>query len=384
MKRYIADAFFCTVFTFIVAGILFFSFINISILDPFEHALRDFKFTDIFYSHNLGEKKYNRDIAIVNVKHLDRFRLSQVVDKIGQQSPKAIGIDIIFKDRKIAFTDSLLNQAIGKYDNIVSAYYSSGDSLIGNHDYFKFDDDQRGYINLGKENQSGVIRNFMGARLDDKPTYSFATQVAMVADVIDESYAQNTLNSSIPIAYIGHKDVFLNFTADEILSSESIPALNDAIVLLGYTGDGVEAFDIEDKHFTPLNEKWVGRGVPDTYGVAIHANIINMLTKSSPLYKVPEIIIYAIAFLLCFVLVLIFMPIRNDSSFRVSIMSKLIKLVLPVSIIYAALLLLQSDIHIDVIPILLLSLLGVDMIGKYEKLVKYLNKKYQWKSQLLS
>ena len=44
------DAFFCTIMTFIVAGILYFTFVNLSFLDPFENTFKDFKFTDYYYS----------------------------------------------------------------------------------------------------------------------------------------------------------------------------------------------------------------------------------------------------------------------------------------------------------------------------------------------
>ena len=59
------DAFFCTIMTFIVAGILYFAFVNLSILDPFEKAFKDFKFTDIFYSERINKEQRNNKIVIV-------------------------------------------------------------------------------------------------------------------------------------------------------------------------------------------------------------------------------------------------------------------------------------------------------------------------------
>ena len=47
------DALLCTIMTFVVAGLLYFIFINLTILDPFEKAFKDFKFTDIYYAETI-------------------------------------------------------------------------------------------------------------------------------------------------------------------------------------------------------------------------------------------------------------------------------------------------------------------------------------------
>jgi len=202
------DAFLCTIFSFIVAGILYFSFINISILNPFSKAFKDFEFTDIYYSQILNQSEQRRDIVLVNIKHADRFQIAQAISKIGRQSPKTIGLDIIFKDRKMAFSDSLLNHVINTTDNIVTAYYHDKDSIVHNNAYFQFDNNKQGYINLN--NSNAVIRNFIGSKSDSR-SIGFATQLAITSGYIDESYAINELHNATPINYVGHKSEFLNF-----------------------------------------------------------------------------------------------------------------------------------------------------------------------------
>ena len=383
MPKFSKDAFFCTIFTFVISGILYFSFINLSILDPFENAFRDFKLTDIYYAERLNEVQLKKNIIIVNVKHADRFQIARAIDKIAQQQPKTIGLDIIFKDRKLAFSDSLLNQVISQYDNIVTAYYHSGDSIVNNNAYFSINESRTGYINLNLRDQNSVIRNFQGIKGNETTELAFATQLAITSGFMDKSHALKELNHPIPINYIGNRNAFLNFTIDEILSLKSIPAIKNAVVLLGYVGDGNEYYDIEDKHFTPLNDKWVGRGIPDTYGVTIHANILNMLSKANLLYKVPPAITYTIAFILCFVIVLFFMTIQKRNSLLFSLVKKFTQLVFGGLLLYAALLLLQVNVLVNIIPIILLTLFGIDMIVYYEHLIKYLNKKYKWQSRFL-
>lgn len=376
------DAFLCTVMTFIVAGLLYFAFINLSILDPFEKAFKDFKFTDIFYSQRLDKEQRNDKIVLINIRHADRFQLAQTISEIAKQRPKVIGLDIIFKDRKLEFTDSILKSVLDLNKNIVTSYFHDNDSVVNNNDYFKLKNENKGYINLNLKGQNTVIRDFIGVKGKENKEFAFATQLALAAGYIDNANALKELKKPIPINYIGGKDVFLNFDIDKI-SSYDIPALKDAVVILGYLGDGEEQNDIEDKHFTPLNEEWVGRAVPDTYGVVIHANILNMLSKQNLIYRVSVFTTYLLAFILCFFTVFFAMKLYKRNSFVFDITEKIVQLILSVVFLYLALLLLQANIYVSVVPIILLCLLGIEMIDYYEHLVKYLNKKFKWESHLL-
>ena len=108
-----------------------------------------------------------------------------------------------------------------------------------------------------------------------------------------------------------------------------------------------------------------------------------MLSKANLLYKVPPAITYTIAFILCFVIVLFFMTIQKRNSLLFSLVKKFTQLVFGGLLLYAALLLLQVNVLVNIIPIILLTLFGIDMIVYYEHLIKYLNKKYKWQSRFL-
>ena len=377
------DAFFCTIMTFIVAGILYFAFVNLSILDPFEKAFKDFKFTDIFYSERINKDQRNNKIVIVNIKHADRFQIAQVIDKIDAQGPSVIGLDIIFEDRKSEFIDSILKSSLASAKSLVTAYFHENDSVVNNHDYFQFNGETKGYINLDLEGQNSVIRNFLGVKGDNNNEYAFATQLALKAGYLKETYAKKELKNQIPINYIGNKDIFLSFDIEEVLNKEEIPAFKDAVVILGYLGDGNESFDIEDKHFTPLNSEWVGRAVPDTFGVIVHANILNMLSKGNMIYRVSKFSTYLLSFIVCFLTILLSIKLYIKSSLVFDVSEKLIQLILSIVLVYLGLALLQANIYLSVVPVILLSIIGIEMIDYYEYLVKYLNKKFKWESRLL-
>jgi hypothetical protein len=70
------DAFLCTLLTFIVAGLLYALFVNISVLDSFENAFKDFKFTDVFYAERFHKDERNNKIILINIKHANRFQLA--------------------------------------------------------------------------------------------------------------------------------------------------------------------------------------------------------------------------------------------------------------------------------------------------------------------
>jgi CHASE2 domain-containing sensor protein len=377
------DAFFCTIMTFIVAGILYFAFVNLSILDPFEKAFKDFKFTDIFYSELINKDQRNNKIVIVNIKHADRFQIAQVIDKIDAQGPSVIGLDIIFEDRKSEFIDSILKSSLASAKSLVTAYFHENDSVVNNHDYFQFNGETKGYINLDLEGQNSVIRNFLGVKGDNNNEYAFATQLALKAGYLKETYAKKELKNQIPINYIGNKDIFLSFDIEEVLNKEEIPAFKDAVVILGYLGDGNESFDIEDKHFTPLNSEWIGRAVPDAFGVIVHANILNMLSKGNMIYRVSKFSTYLLSFIVCFLTILLSIKLYIKSSFVFDVSEKLIQLILSIVLVYLGLALLQANIYLSVVPVILLSIIGIEMIDYYEYLVKYLNKKFKWESRLL-
>ena len=377
------DAFLCTILTFVVAAILYGVFVNLSFLDPFEKAFKDFHFTDIFYSKKFKESERNDKIIIVNVKHADRYTIATAIKKVESQNPKVIGLDMIFKEQRLAFTDSILNDVLKNNENIVTSYYRDGDSLVKNHPYFISRPDKEGYINLNLKDQNAVIRDFVGVNASNELSYSFSTQLAIHAGLLEKDFAESKLTHRLPINYIGNKEAFLSFDIDDVVSEENIPAFKDAIVIFGYLGDGDDAFDIEDKHFTPLNSAWVGRSVPDTFGVTIHANVVHMLTKGQFIKRTPKFIIYILSFLICYLVILLGMKIYKRSNLAYDLTLKIIQLVVSIVLLYLALLLLKGNLYVNTAPILILSVLGIEMIDYYVYLISYLNKKYQWQSYLL-
>ncbi|WP_445384353.1 CHASE2 domain-containing protein [Robiginitalea sp. IMCC44478] len=380
------DAFFATVFTFILTGLLYILFVNFSILDPFEATFKDFRFTDIYYAKGMNKKEYNPKIVLVNIDQANRFEIAAGIDKIKALKPAAIGLDIIFKERRSSLLDSLLKDSFSGDIPIVHSYYRESDSVVQNHPYFETPLMESGYINLELSTEySRVIREFQGVRkTDDSTEFSFAVRLAMEAGWIDQAYPEKELKRPMPIKWIGNQDSFMNYTLEEIIENPKINTMEESIVILGYLGPQKRSqFDIEDKHFTPLNPIFIGRSVPDMFGVVIHANILNMLKNHLQIKHVSPFWTYILAFIITYFTVYIGMRIYRRSNLAYDITVKVIQLGVSAVIVYIGLLLLNINVYLVTLPVVILAVFGIEFIDFYVYLVEYLNKKFGWKSSML-
>ena len=379
------DAFLCTCLTSAVTLFFYFLFVNVSFLDPFEKAFEDFSFNDLYYSEGFYEPVTTKEIVLVNVKQAGRFELAQAIQQVAQANPKVIGIDLVFRDLKEPYADSLLREAL-QLPRVVTAFYSDDTAIVTNHDYFRGADAREGFVNLDQPDGGRVIREFTGMRNGEGGMeWSFPARLAALADEGEAGKVDvQLLFHPKPIDYQIGNQQFLTLDIDEVLQSESLPVVENAVVIFGYLGTPTgNPNDIEDKHFTPMNPAIAGRSAPDMYGVEIHGNITYMLLHNRFLMGIPTWVVYLVAFLCCMLSIKGAMQLYVRNEFWFDILAKVIQLSLSVILVYLTLLLLKSGIHVRITPVLILVLLGFEMIGYYEYLVVYLKKRYSWESYLL-
>ena len=91
------------------------------------------------------------------------------------------------------------------------------------------------------------------------------------------------------IHFLGDINSFVKFEAALLLDTtlDLSAAFKDKIVLIGYLGNDEWSKPMKDRFFTPLNEQYSGRSLPDMFGLVIHANIISMLINDNYIYEVP-------------------------------------------------------------------------------------------------
>ncbi len=66
--------------------------------------------------------------------------------------------------------------------------------------------------------------------------------------------------------------------------------------MIGFCGESEKALSMNDRYFTPLNEQYTGRSLPDMFGVVIHANIISMLLDKDFINEFSHYWIYIFVF----------------------------------------------------------------------------------------
>lgn len=384
------DTILCTLFTLIIAGLLYFVFVNISFLNVFSRAFGDFEFTDIYYSRQLGKRETSKNIILVNVGHVDRAEIAKAIEIVSRQNPKVIGLDMIFKDLKSPASDSLLRKALQK-THIVTSYGVHSDTLTANHPFFTSPSGKSGFVNVLPKEDYLVIRDVETWKLSSQKDtlISFPAQIAFMHT---PGLRKETLklSSPIPIDYIGNIGTgdspgsFMHFDIPDILSRQSIPVMEKAIVIFGYLGHNPH--DIEDKHFTPMNPVIAGKSLPDMYGAVIHANIIKTLIPGntpSYLLKVSRFWTYFWALLSCMVFLFWGLQYNKKRPVLFEVTLKIIQFLLSIIILFIALLLLKARILLTITPVLALTILGLEMINFFKSLMHYLKEKYAWKSYLL-
>lgn len=350
--------------------------------DPVSQALTDFELTDYAFSNLRPDPTVDQRIVIVNLGVLERRDVAQQIHMISQFKPKVIGIDSYFncegrlRDsvncRPLLDTlgNLLLSDAIKQAGNVVlvskllqKTKTSMNDDLIDFYDSVEYSDlnfsmyAKHGYANLLTDPpavyQDDVkqCRAFVPKyKVDDKEHFAFAVQMCMMFDSAktkrflarnkDEeiiNYRGNVEIQDIRLKSVRQKEtsttnyplMFYAVDVDQILNGEVLPELfKNSIVIVGFLGAYFGDPSWNDRYFTPLNKKVAGRANPDMFGVVVHANIVAMILNEDYVDELAEWMKYAIAFIVCFLTVVLFIEIDRYLPLWFDALSVLIQVVL--------------------------------------------------------
>jgi CHASE2 domain-containing sensor protein len=371
------DTLFATLAVFIVMGFFSFIPINTHFLDPIHLALSDFDYNDLAYAkmHKNENTPTDTNIVIVNVGQGNRQEIAAMIATIDSQSPKAIGVDILFNAKKDAAGDSLLSNQFSTNKKLIGAYNINAPSGRG---YFYKQSANKGFANfVGQE--EGVIRHFTPVEKKEQVP-AFAVAVLKVADA--KSYDELLKRKQITeiINYKRKADKYLIIDGMDLLAGKAVPSVfANKIVLLGYVSNGVN--DVEDKHFTPMNEKYTGRALPDMNGVFIHANIISMAQDHDYIHRMPAWLMWSIAFLLCWLHMALFIKDYLDNHIWFHLLAKIAQIISAVFFVYLGLLFFhQFDTQMNMTATLAAIILAVDVLYFYEAFATWLHKKKGYKT----
>ncbi len=274
--------------------------------DPIGDAFDDMEFTDIVFSQLRDDPVADDRVILVNISDLGRADIGMMLQIISGYNPACIGIDSFFyeprdeEDTVGVMGDMMLMEGLASVENLVLAekllFHESDpekDSLAFSWEGFNQFADANAFVNLltdaEEQEDLKMCRKFLPKHdINGEQRVAFAIKMASYYDSAAAAEFLERENVEEMINYTGNvldygatkfgtkffaldvPDVFNeNFTADMI---------EGKVVMFCYLGKYLgDRESLEDKFYTPLNEKYIGRAFPDMYGGVIHANIISMV-----------------------------------------------------------------------------------------------------------
>jgi CHASE2 domain-containing sensor protein len=377
------DTIFATISVFLVVGILFYNPFNKYFFNPVKVTLSDFSLTDLAFSKFHETFLKDDRIIIINIDTARRRTIADILIKLNKDQPKLIGLDVLFGPQQDE-NDPYLKNAIGSIPRLVVSYKSfrekegAIDTLVSNRIYPT--DLLEGYVNFIGEDL-GVIRYYKPfSQGRGKTLKSFSSAIIELADSSCYSKLVDRNNNVEWINYRRNDQGYYIITGSDLLNNKVEPNfIKDKIILVGYVNNSPS--NIDDKHFTPLNEKLLGRSIPDMNGVIIHANILSMILDNKYISRSPGwmnvligmiIIWFHLAFLLKYYF-------RQHLWFHLT--AKIVELGMGILLLYLSIKLLEFfNISIDFTVTLVAIVIAVDVLYFYEAASHWLHRKFAIKS----
>jgi len=380
------------IITIITSGIfyLFSTFsINIDFLDPIENTISDIELTDLYFSIFLDERNsVDTNIVLINFGELERNDIAKVVAEINKYNPKVIGIDAFFNPQTKVEADSSITGTFSKVNNLVLVSILRGDinsNSNKNKSYFLmpayYQKAKVGYANLKEDGAFRTIRSFRPlVNIDGKDYLSFGAEIC-------RNYSQNSIKKLLArncpeevINFKGNQHNFYNLSAKDILDNkQKLFFLNDKIVILGFLGredNGFSHRDFEDKFFTPLNKKYVGRGDPDMFGAVIHANIISMILKEDYINNLSDVLKYLLFSFIIFINSFIFLLLYQTYHHSYSSISKVVIILESIILLFISFIVLHNfNLKIELKPILIGIVFLPDLLETYKGILLKIKEK---------
>ncbi len=297
--------------------------VNFDFLNIFEQTINNFKISDVYFSQIRDNEKIEIDtnIVIVNIGYLPRAGLGAQIEVISRYKPKIIGLDALLTGARKPEQDSTLEAFLKIASERCPIVFASKlekpneenksfDSLGLPHQPFqKYI--QTGYVNVVTDEDT----KFETARIvspkekvKDSTIYSFATKLIQLSypDKAEKLLERN--NEVETIYYRGNWQKFMVIDPMDVLDENFDPSFfKDKIVIMGYMGSTfIQDDGVEDRYYTPLNARPVGRAATDMYGIMIHANMLSMILHENYIDVIPSYLAIIISVLMCFFNVVLF------------------------------------------------------------------------------
>jgi CHASE2 domain-containing sensor protein len=292
------DALVSTILVFGIIALIPIAF-NLDFLNPIQKAIGDFKASDLYYSkiQNRAKITIDTNIIIVNIGALDRAGIAEEINRIKERSPKVIGLDCFFRNLKESETDSILSDALKSEIPIVLASELKGydedknafDSLSKSNRLF-LNNCKTGYANVSIDEEEFKTARYFSIKQQVGKNEEFSFPARIVSFFNPDKYKE-LISRNNEFEFINFKrniDKYKVIDADKALDPNyDLSFVKGKIVLFAFLGDNLSTSSTEDRYFSPMNEKFVGKSLPDIYGIIVHANAISQILNSDYINETP-------------------------------------------------------------------------------------------------
>ena len=308
--------------------------------------------------------------------------LINILNENNENSPKVIGIDVIFSGSKDTEEDKQLVEVAKKYDNLVFASSVIVDSYLAkdNDNYYtakyisgegKPYDELADVVDYGFTNvifdDDGFVRKAYTSinseyNGESKVYDSFAYCIAAKISEVEE------YNSQVEIVFTGKPGEFETISMSDVLSGK-VPATHfkDCIVLVGAYEEGMM-----DSYKVPIDYS------KQMYGVELQANYINAFLND---YIIYDINIY-LQFLIDFILVYIYAFYALKSRMKNSLIGMFVSIFTYIVISMGIYHITSYQMHLLAVPVGVILAFGVSAICKYIEMQK--KRIYEMRDMLFS
>lgn len=333
IPNYWANTIACTAFVYLAIWLISRLPAQFEVLNPLSDAFEDFELTDLYFSRIKEPSPADTNVVMVNLSTLGTRQIAEVVEAIAAHQPAVLGIDVIFNNPiRDQEGDSLLAAALAKIPNVVLASKADNPNeatgqfdtllkpvpILANQAYL-------GYANLITEQKQigNTARSFAPqTKIRDSVFNFFPVEIARHKYPEETKKFLSRKNEVELINYSRRHSEYYILEPSTLFDIDFDLSLQNKVVLAGYLGQTFGDFSIEDKFFTPLNEKYAGKTVPDMFGVVIHANIISMISEQNYIDEWPESVEFLLGLILVYLNICLFYWVEANLKLWYDLISK--------------------------------------------------------------
>ena len=382
---YERDTVFATLWVFIFIIVLGSIPLNLGVINPIKLGLKDFDSNDMSYS-KLGKAKttpIDTNIVIVNIGMADREGLSLMIDKVGTMKPKVMALDAYFDGPNDPHQDSMLSETFKRNTNLIAATRlelsgKDGDTISLGGTYINTAS-KYAYVNFFDDSISTF--RYYEPFLEDYAEKSYKSFSSAIIEAYD-------IDAYHKLEKIGHHKILINYTRrasqylifnyeDIMMGNVDNSAIEGKIVLFGYINH--DPNDITDKKFTPMNERFYGKSIPDMNGIVVHANIISMALEKNYIKKLPSWANWLIAVFICWLHMSFFVRYYLESHIWFHLVAKIAQVLSAIFFVWLGIYLFDRyRLKVDLKLSLIVIVMAVDVIYFYEAWAVWMHKKYKY------